>query len=363
MDGFRNIEIKNFKGIDHLKIDDFSRVSILLGQNSSGKCSVLECLLLMMGMSNPDLPQTINSIRSRNYSSFADLGYMFHNYNLNVKPETSSVLFDDTKRHLSLELTYVFDEKSQPDLQNGQIPTSETKTFLNTLKMLFDVEAGQQKSTHECSLTVNQQGLISNKKLAEGYLEKNSMAFISSDLAAGNPANDLVELAKRRLKDTVTEQLRHFDSRINTLEILNNVAYVGLEGIDQLLAVNMQGDSLRRYLNIVAASANPMNNILLIDEIENGLHYSAYKKLWEAIFALATTTNKQVFVTTHSKETLSHLNEMLEEYPEYQQEMRLYTLAKTPVKGHQVYKYSFEGLSGAYENDVELRGVNCNDKK
>lgn len=356
MEGFKNIEIWNFRGIDHLEIDDFSWVNVFLGQNSSGKSSVLECLLLMMGMSNPDLPQTINSIRSRNYSSFADLGYMFHNCDIKVKPEMSSELFDSTKRHLSLVLTYVFDGQSQLDLQNGQIPTSETKTFLNTLKMLFDVESGHEKSTHECILTVNQQGLISGKKLAGGYLEKNSVAFISSDLAAGNPANDLVELAKRRLKDSVTEQLKHFDSRITTLEILNNVAYVGLEGIDQLLAVNMQGDGLRRYLNIVAASANPMNNILLIDEIENGLHYSAYKKLWEAIFALATTTNKQVFITTHSKETLSRLNEMLEEHPEYQQMMRLYTLAKTPIRGHQAYKYSFEGLSGACENDVELRG-------
>lgn len=355
MDGFKNIEIKSFRGIDHLKIDDFSRVNILLGQNSSGKSSVLECLLLMMRMSNPDLPQTINFIRSRNYSGFADLSYMFHNYDLKARPEMSSVLFDNTKRHLSLELTYVFDEKSQSDLQNGQIPTSETKTFLNTLKVLFDIESGQQKSSYECSLTVNQQGLISNKNMAEGYLERNSVAFLSSDLAAGNPANDLVELAKHRLKDTVTELLKHFDSRITTLEILNNVAYVGLEGIDQLLAVNMQGDGLRRYLNIVAASANPMNNILLIDEIENGLHYSAYKKLWEAIFALATTTNKQVFITTHSKETLSHLNEMLEEHPEYQQEMRLYTLANTPIKGHQAYTYTFDGLSGACENDVELR--------
>ena len=357
MDGFKNIEIKNFRGIDHLKIDDFSRVNILLGQNSSGKSSVLECLLLMMGMSNPDLPQTINSIRSRNYSSFADLGYMFHNYDIKIKPEISSELFDKTKRHLSLDLTYVFDEKSQPGLQNGQIPTSETKTFLNTLKLLFEVESNQQKSAYESSIMVNQQGLISNKKLAEGYLEKNSVALLSPDLAAGNPANDLVELAKRRLKDVITERLKHFDSRITTLEILNNVAYVGLEGIDQLLAVNMQGDGLRRYLNIVAASANPTNNILLIDEIENGLHYSAYKKLWEAIFALAINTNKQVFVTTHSKETLGHLNEMLEEHPEYQQEMRLYTLAKTKYKGHQAYKYTYEGLSGACDNEVEIRGM------
>ena len=358
MDGFKNIEINNFRGIDHLKIDDFSRVNIFLGQNSSGKSSVLECLFLLLGMSNPDLPQTINSIRACSYhSSLLDLGYMFHNYDLRVSPEISSEMFDETKRHLALYLTYVFDEKSQPDIPNGQIPTSETKTFLNTLKMVFDIVSNQQKNSYESCITVNQQGLVSNKKLAEGYLEKNSVAFLTSDLAASNPANDLVELAKRRMKDSVIEQLKFFDSRITTLEILNNVAYVGLEGIDQLLSVNMQGDGLQRYLNIVAASANPMNNILLIDEIENGLHYSAYRKLWEAIFALATTTNKQVFVTTHSKETLQKLNQMLEEHPESRNEMRLYTLENTLKKGYQAYKYTYEGLNGACENDIELRSI------
>ncbi len=356
MDGIKNIDIKNFRGIDHLRIDDFSRVNVFLGQNSSGKSSVLECILLLMGMSNPDLPQAINAIRSRSFSNFADLGYLFHNYDLKVKPEVAAELFDESNRHLSLEMTYIFDEKSQSNVQDGHIPTSETKTFLNTLRMAFDIESGQNKTSYECGITVNPQGLISNKRMAEGYLEKNSVAFISSDLAAGNPANDLVELAKRKRKDIVTERLQHFDSRITTLEILNNVAYVGLEGIDQLLTVNMQGDGLRRYLNIVAASANPMNNILLIDEIENGLHYSAYKKLWEAIFALAVGTNKQIFVTTHSKETIQKLNLMLTEHQEYQQEMRLYTIAKTLKKGHQAYKYTYDGLSGACENDVELRG-------
>ena len=357
MDGFKNIEIRSFRGIDHLKIDDFSRVNVLLGQNSSGKSSVLECLLLLMGMSNPDLPQTINSIRSRNYSSFADLVYMFYNCDWKVKPSIATELFDDSKRHLELSMTYIFDEKSQVDIQHGQIPTSETKTFMNTLKMVFDVEANQQKSSYECSLTVNPQGLISNKKLADGYLEKNSVAFLSSDLSASNPANDLIELAKRKKKDIVAEHLKLFDSRITTLEILNNVAYVGLEGIDQLLAVNMQGDGLRRYLNIVAASANPLNNIILIDEIENGLHYSAYKKLWEAIFALAVSTNKQVFVTTHSKETLFCLNEMLEEHAEYRNELSLYTLEQTKLKGHQAYRLPYEGLAEACKNNIEIRSV------
>ena len=60
MDGFKNIDIKNFRGIEHLKIDDFARVNVFLGQNNSGKSSVLEALMLLMGMSNPDMPQQLN---------------------------------------------------------------------------------------------------------------------------------------------------------------------------------------------------------------------------------------------------------------------------------------------------------------
>ena len=166
MDGFKNIEIKNFRGIEYLKIDDLSRVNVFLGQNSSGKSSVLEGLLLMLGMSNPDLPQNINSIRARGYSSFMDLGYMFHNYNLKVKPEFSSEMYDGSNRYLALEMTYTFDEKAQADLPQGQIPTSETKTFWNTLKMMFDVEVDQEKSSYESSIIVNPAGIVTNKKPA-----------------------------------------------------------------------------------------------------------------------------------------------------------------------------------------------------
>lgn len=358
MNGINCIQIDNFRGIKHLEIDDFSRVNVFLGQNSSGKSTILECIILSMGMSNPDLPQTLNSIRARSYSSFSDLGYMFPNMDMKVKPRITVRMCDGTKRNLDLGMTYVFDEKSNTEgITNGQIPTSETKNFLNTMNMNFEVCYNQVKSNFECSFTVNQMGVVVNKKMAENYLEKTSAFFLSADLAAGNPTRDLVELAKRKKKDLVIEQLKKFDSRINAVEILNNVVYVGVDGIDQLLAINMMGDGIRRYLNIVVASANPINDIILIDEIDNGLHYSAYKKLWEAIFAFAMDSNKQVFITTHSKETLYRLNEMLEENVDYRQEFRLYTIANTLKRGHQAYKYTFEGLQGACENDVELRGM------
>jgi AAA15 family ATPase/GTPase len=79
--------------------------------------------------------------------------------------------------------------------------------------------------------------------------------------------------------------------------------------------------------------------------------------LWEAIFNLATTTNKQVFVTTHSKETLCCLKEMLEENAAYQNELRLYTLENTKLKGYQAYRLTYDGLHEACTNDIELRSI------
>ncbi len=35
----------------------------------------------------------------------------------------------------------------------------------------------------------------------------------------------------------------------------------------------------------------------------------------------------------------------------------LFAIENTKLKGHQAYKYAYEGLSGAFENDMELRGV------
>ncbi len=359
MDGFKNIEIKNFRGIDHLKIDDFSRVNVFLGQNGSGKSSVLEAILLLAGMSNPDLPLSLNKARTRIFriAYLQETRYQFYNLDLNNTPEFSSLQFDGISRHLQVRLFH--EETADDGVQSIDEPfvLSETVRMPNTIEMLFDVTNSQGTKHYRSSLSVNRADVPSRHEPNKEYVEKNNAVLFSSDLLSSNLSNDLSELFKRKQKDLLLNYLQLFDARINAIDILNNDVYIGYSDIREMLPVSMSGDGLRRYLNIVAGSANPLNTAILIDEIDNGLHYSVYKKLWEAIFALATTTNKQVFVTTHSKETLSRLSQMLEENPAYQQELRLYTLEKTKLKGFQAYKYTYEGLSGACENDVEIRSI------
>lgn len=356
MDGIKNITIKNFRGIDYLTIDDFSRVNVFLGQNNSGKTTMLEAIAMLMSMSNPDVPQAINAVRARKpFSNFIDVQYFFNNLDVTTPPEVKAELSDGSSRHLTLALSYVFDEladpKNEPQQQMGAVK------YVNTLEMNFEIAKGTTKQSHKSWLRVNPQGLVVNRKVADGYLENKRAWLTPSDLMTSNLANDLAELFKRNRKDSILTLLKLFDARINSIEILTDDIYIGFEGMSQMLSVSMMGDGLRRYLNIVASAANPLIDILLIDEIDNGLHYSVYKKLWQALFALAEASNKQIFVTTHSKETLGHLNKMLEEHVEYQQELRIFTLEKTRLKGYQAYRLTYNGLQEATANDIELRSI------
>lgn len=357
MDGFKSIEIQKFRGLNHLMVDDLARVNIFLGHNNSGKSTVLEALMLLMGMSNPDIVQRINSFRTHNvFSGVNDIRYIFHNLDINNIPEIHAQQFDGIGRNLKMNLTYTYDEQAQGSNEQNQIPTSETKVFLNTLDMNFSISSKETTASYRSSVTFNQ-GAVTRKAIAEGYLEKNSASFLSADLMANNTANDLAELIKRKKKDLILQRLAKFDARINAIETIGHEVFIGFEGMNELLPISMTGDGLRRYLSIVASSANPTNNIILIDEIDNGLHYSAYKKLWESIFALATDTNKQVFVTTHSQETLYQLYLMLEENAQYQESFRLYTIEQTLKKDHQAYKYNYEAFKDACQNEVELRSI------
>ena len=50
---------------------------------------------------------------------------------------------------------------------------------------------------------------------------------------------------------------------------------------------------------------NAKDGLLLIDEIENGLHYTIQAEVWRFIFRVAASLNVQVFATTHSSDCVA----------------------------------------------------------
>jgi len=82
--------------------------------------------------------------------------------------------------------------------------------------------------------------------------------------------------------------------------ILERIPIVKIAGIDEPLPLRSLGDGTQRMLGIALALVNARDGILLIDEFENGLHYSVQPELWQLIFQIASRLNVQVFATTHS---------------------------------------------------------------
>lgn len=65
---------------------------------------------------------------------------------------------------------------------------------------------------------------------------------------------------------------------------------------------SLYGKGTRKIMDIIMCIVNNRNGIVLIDEIENGIHLYAMPKLWKAICELTIKYDCQLFFTTHSEE-------------------------------------------------------------
>jgi AAA15 family ATPase/GTPase len=123
-------------------------------------------------------------------------------------------------------------------------------------------------------------------------------------------------------------------------------------GMPRLVPIPFMGDGVKRVLSIVLAIASASGGVVLIDEIENGLHYSVQKQVWQAIAEAARRLDVQVFATTHSWECLAKAHEAFAEDEVY--DFRWHRLQE--VRGEiQVVSHDREMIEAALYNGVEIR--------
>ena len=72
------------------------------------------------------------------------------------------------------------------------------------------------------------------------------------------------------------------------------------------------GDGIWRLLGIALALVRARGGILLVDEIDTGLHYTVLTKMWQLVYETAKRLDVQVFATTHSRDCYEALGEVTE---------------------------------------------------
>src|SRR5207237_5063953 len=80
-------------------------------------------------------------------------------------------------------------------------------------------------------------------------------------------------------------------------------------GVKRRIPMSQMGEGMTRLLSLVLEITNASDGIVLIDEIENGLHHSVLTKVWKAIAVAARRSDTQIFATTHSWECIKSAHE------------------------------------------------------
>jgi AAA15 family ATPase/GTPase len=122
--------------------------------------------------------------------------------------------------------------------------------------------------------------------------------------------------------------------------------------MNKMIPLPLMGDGMGRLLRIALAITDATKGIVLIDEIENGLHYTVMKNVWKAIAQLARKYSTQLFVTTHSRECIQAAHEAFTEEKTY--DFLLHRLDRIKGKISDVV-YDKEALEAALKAKFEIR--------
>lgn len=123
-------------------------------------------------------------------------------------------------------------------------------------------------------------------------------------------ADDFEKLRYRGQDDVILSVVRIIDPSIDRVEVFSfGSKKIHLQRKEQpFIPITMFGDAINKVVNITLKIANSQNGILLIDEIENGIHYTHQHAFWSLLFKVARKFNVQIFSTSHSLEMIRAFN-------------------------------------------------------
>lgn len=129
--------------------------------------------------------------------------------------------------------------------------------------------------------------------------------------------------------------------------------YYSIKGDTKPYPLALMGDGMNHVLAIGLMLGVIQDGVVLLDEVENGLHYTVQEKLWKAILRYTKDKNLQVFATTHSNDTLYALARAAEAEG-MEEDCHFIRLERTD-DNIKPYTASVNAMLSSKEPDIELR--------
>lgn len=369
-----SFEVKGFRAFKDLRIERLGRVNLVVGKNNVGKTSLLEALQLYAEQGYPPriwelLSERDQVTRSRAFRSadtvelLSALRQLFHDRPSGIR--ATSVLWlgpigmPDAK--LTISLIWVprrpLDDpwnKVEDYLTNPGEPGNRDDSSGDETPGL-SIQIGQH---HSILYSLER---ISPNRFARSDSKVMTCRFVGANGLTKAQVGELWDnIALTDVQRDVIQSLKIIAPGVEGLSLVaeargdvrDRIPIVRIAGMNEPIPLRSLGDGMQRMLGIALALVNAKDGILLVDEVENGLHYTILPQLWRLIFETARQLNVQVFATSHSWECLEAFQRAAEEDTESEG-----LLIRLQLKGKQIIPVLIgeNDLGIATRQEIEVR--------
>ncbi|MDR1965578.1 MAG: AAA family ATPase [Synergistaceae bacterium] len=314
------LTIETFRGITEMNIKDLGDVNIFVGDNNSGKTSVLEAIQIL---SDPCAYNLILTARQRErygtliFSSglnrLDSFMYLFNDYPAATKSARYSMRLGANIYNQNCDMTVTgslamqlinWDELLKDDELIGVsdkkyiAKETETLTFVGDLRLTSFDNRTEMLCINEYSPSIlrhTENPIFSAQMI--NPMEHNSFRYIFNN-------KDAREQAVRLLKE--------FEPDIADLRYLENEmgrAVPIVETKHKSIPLSVYGDGMKKAMLMLNAIISAQSGVVLVDEFEAAIHTSAMGKVFAFILDAAKKKGVQLFLTTHSIEAVDKLLE------------------------------------------------------
>ena len=313
-----SLEITGFRGFDRLTVPRLGRVTLLAGRNGVGKTTVLEAVRLFAARGRPSVLSDLLEEREelatglkedRSPLTVPDAAALFHGRG-DVRTTRISIGPRSDKEDLRLEA-------SPP----GEWSEEETKLLASSALDLeveaFRVRYGDWSKFVPGSLMArrslpNPFDLLGMQRLPEndwpaqvlcqslGPGLPGGLVSIWGGIALTDDEDFLVQALRLVLGERVDRLAVVDDSGEGPPFRSNRRVIVKLSGHARPVPLKSFGDGATRLFGAALALTRSRKGLLVIDEAENGLHYTVHEDFWRMVLNAAREGDIQVLATTHS---------------------------------------------------------------
>ena len=359
---YRSFTIKNFRCFDELTVEGMGRINLIAGKNNVGKTALLEALWVHSGANQPERPLRLDVLRGLSpLHPINAIDNLFWTFDNATEIELSALGdWDGRARTLCL--------RSQ-ELNTTQLPLDTlTEEFGDPSKIVpqrqlvlsYSEESGKRsmargwfsvRRDNPSSWSINSD----RDKRTRVQIPTTIFLLTRSRISRTEDANRFSELEVRGKQNEVLAIVQQIEPALKRLTVISSgrlPSLYGDIGLGQLIPVQLMGEGMSRILSLALSIASCPGGMVLVDEIENGIHHSVMEKVWKAIGAFARSYDVQLFATTHSYECIGAAYRAFE--TDEKDELRLFRIQRDREGRFKAVKYDRERLGGVLELRMEF---------